>query len=361
VLLETYVDQARFTGGCYRAANWIEVGITEGPGRQDARHEGALRVKKVFLYPLRGDWRARLCAEPPGPSRHRAQRVRAETIDAEDWAEQEFGSAPVRDRRLQRRLVRVAHDFYARPQANLPQACGTRAKTKAAYRLLDHGKLTLAQLLAAHYQSTVERMAAHQVVLAVQDTTTLTYSLHHATEGLGPITNLPTGARGLLMHDTLTFSVEGVPLGLLDVQVWARAADAFGKKHQRKQRPIAQKESRKWLCGFEAAAAAQRQLPDTVVVSVGDREADLYELFELALRGPEQPKLLIRAEYDRLLADGQGHLWAAIAARPVAGMQEVQVPKRPGRPARVARLAVRFARVELQAPRSRPRLAPVQL
>jgi hypothetical protein len=361
VLLETYVESARFTGGCYRAANWVEVGTTNGRGRQDARHEGGMPVKKVFLYPLCGDWRERLCAQPPGPTRQRSLWGRREPIAAEDWAEQEFGSAPLRDRRLQRRLVGMAHDFYARPQANLPQACGTRAKTKAAYRLLDHDSLTLPQLLAAHYQSTVARMAAHPVVLAVQDTTTLSYSLHRATEGLGPTTNLPTGARGLLVHDTMAFTVEGLPVGLLDVQVWARDPRQFGKTAKRRAVPIEQKESRKWLRSFEATAIAQRELPGTVVVSVGDREADLYDLFELARRRPDHPQLLIRAEQDRLLRGEHAHLWEAVRAAPVAGTQEVRVPRRPGRPARVARLAVRFAPVELRAPSKRPHLAPVRL
>jgi hypothetical protein len=35
VLLETLVDPARYRGVCYRAANWIEVGMTQGRGRMD--------------------------------------------------------------------------------------------------------------------------------------------------------------------------------------------------------------------------------------------------------------------------------------------------------------------------------------
>jgi Domain of unknown function (DUF4338) len=64
VLLETLVDPARFTGTCYRAANWIEVGLTTGRGRQDRdhqRHDAA--PKTIFLFPLAADARSRLCAE----------------------------------------------------------------------------------------------------------------------------------------------------------------------------------------------------------------------------------------------------------------------------------------------------------
>jgi hypothetical protein len=52
-LMETLVDRQRFHGGCYRAANWIEVGLTSGRGRMDRTHQrhGA-EVKTVWLYPL---------------------------------------------------------------------------------------------------------------------------------------------------------------------------------------------------------------------------------------------------------------------------------------------------------------------
>jgi len=62
LLLETFVEQDRFTGGCYRAANWIDVGLTAGRGRNDRRHRASLAVKRIWLYPLRRDARKRLCA-----------------------------------------------------------------------------------------------------------------------------------------------------------------------------------------------------------------------------------------------------------------------------------------------------------
>jgi hypothetical protein len=53
LLLETLVDRQRFHGGCYRSANWIELGQTAGRGRMDRTHElhGA-QVKSIWVYPL---------------------------------------------------------------------------------------------------------------------------------------------------------------------------------------------------------------------------------------------------------------------------------------------------------------------
>jgi len=60
VLLETFVERERFRGSCYRAANWIYVGQTQGRTRQDRRHQLQAPVKDVFVYPLQRDFRQQL-------------------------------------------------------------------------------------------------------------------------------------------------------------------------------------------------------------------------------------------------------------------------------------------------------------
>jgi Domain of unknown function (DUF4338) len=57
VLTETFVETGRFTGASYRAANWTFVGQTKGRGKLDRRHEHALPVKDIYLYPLHRNWR----------------------------------------------------------------------------------------------------------------------------------------------------------------------------------------------------------------------------------------------------------------------------------------------------------------
>jgi Druantia protein DruA/Transposase DNA-binding/Transposase Tn5 dimerisation domain len=355
LLLETYVDQQRYKGTCYRAANWSEIGETQGRGRQDREHRQASSVKRVFVYALDTGARRRLCEAELKPKPQTVRPAR------QDWAEIEFGEVQLGDQRLNRRLLVLARDFYARPQAQIPQACQTRAKTQAAYRFCKHPNTQMDVLIEPHRQASQQRIAEHPVVLAVQDTTSLNYSTHPATQGLGPIASQPNGIIGLIVHDTMAFSVEGTPLGLLDVQCWARDSADFGKKHKRKQRPIEAKESHKWLESFRRVAQVQRYCPNTMLVSVGDREADVYELFHLALEDPRGPKLLVRAEQDRLLEDGQEHLWPMVAAQPVAGIQEIHIPRRLTCSARVARLEVRFAQVTLKPPKTKSQYGPLQM
>lgn len=97
-------------------------------------------------------------------------------------------------------------------------------------------------------------------------------------------------------------------------------------------------------------------------MSVGDREADIYELFKVALQDKASAKLLVRAEHERLLADGQGHLWERVAGEAVSGgIQVIRVPRRGSRQAREAHLEVRFSEVTLKPPQKKTALGEVTL
>jgi hypothetical protein len=105
----------------------------------------------------------------------------------------------------------------------------------------------------------------------------------------------------------------------------------------------------------------QRQCPQTQLVSVGDREADIYELFLWVRQEPGRPALLVRAEHNRRVQQEHGYLWEQMAAQPLAGIQEVRVPRRANRAERTAQLEVRFGAVELRSPKHGPRMPNVEL
>jgi hypothetical protein len=353
VLLETFVDAALYRGSCYRAANWIDIGTTAGRGRQDRGHHARGSIKRILVRPLCARWRQQLTGEE-------VQSVTRLDLPAADWVEHEFGAVNLPDARLRQRLFTLARDFYARPTANVPQACGSRAGTKAAYRFFDHAKIDMKTLLAPHYQATMQRMAGEPVVLAVQDTTSLNYTAHAATEGMGPIGTTAQGPQGLILHSTLALTPQGTPLGFMDVQCWARDPQDVGKRERRKSTPIEAKESNKWLNSYRAACDVAARLPATSVVSVGDRESDVYELFELAAHTEHAPGLLVRAEHDRKVLEEQKHLWPAVHAQPLAALQVLCLPRQGNRGAREATLEIRWAALKLCPPqRLGPGKAPV--
>jgi hypothetical protein len=120
--------------------------------------------------------------------------------------------------RLNRRLLVLAQTFAAQPEAPINQASGDWQATKAAYPFFANPHATPAAILLPHQERTLERMQAHPLVLVVQDTTFLNYTHHPATPGLGPIGG---HQQGLVMHSTLAFTPDGLPLGVLAQQIWA--------------------------------------------------------------------------------------------------------------------------------------------
>ncbi|CAB1081300.1 hypothetical protein D1AOALGA4SA_8955 [Olavius algarvensis Delta 1 endosymbiont] len=346
VLVETFVDPSRFAGTCYRAANWSFIGQTAG------RRDGI--PKNVLVYPLSNQWREILCQQPPI---RLGEIARPET--PQHWAEEEFGTVRFYDERLKQRLYTIAQDFYSCPEANIPEACGSKARTMGAYRFFQNPKVTMDVVLSAHSEATIDRIKQHRVVLAPQDTTTLNYSTHPMTEGLGPVNNTDDKAVGLLLHDTLAFTEDGTPLGVLDAQCWARDPEDKGKRYRRKDLPIEQKESMKWLRSYQKVAEIQKLCPQTMLISIGDRESDVYELFVEASKEPDGPKLLVRAEKSRRRKVDQKFLWDVMAQQDVAGCLKIHVPRSGSRKARDTWIDVRFAEVKLTPPKRYPCDAPI--
>lgn len=357
VLLETFVDEQRFAGTVYKAANWQRLGETAGRGRQDRDNAQALGKKGVYLLPLQRDWRTVLCQRPapllrPAPA----------PDPGASWAEQEFARVDLPDARLRPRLVRLAEAFAEHPTAPISVALnGEASQTKAAYRFLHNPQVDLPTLLAPHYEATVARIAEEALVLIAQDTTSLNYSAHPATRELGPINTRADGAQGLKLHDTLALTPAGVPLGLIDIQVWARDPQQMGQARTRKQRALEDKESQRWLTSLQRTAEVQRLCPNTRLVNIADREADIYELFQAAVERPQGPHLLVRASRttQRQVAEEQTHvpLWQYLPEQPLLGGCTLQIPARGGRKARRAQLELRAAPIQLRPPK-RLRTAP---
>lgn len=272
------------------------------------------------------------------------------------WAVAEVGSAALGDRRRTRRLAQLVSDLAVRPGDGIPAACATPAATKAAYRFLADEAIAAADILAAHVAATSARLRGAETVLALQDTTTLDFTAHAALVGAGPLAH--PARTGLLVHSVLAASAAGVPLGLLHQHVWARDPDAVGQRHARRQRPTAEKESQRWL---DAQAATQQALPaGTQIVTVADREADIYDLF--AVDRPPTCELLIRATHNRRIAEEAGYVWDAVRGAPVGDVVPVAVGRRADRAPREALLTLRWAAITLLPPRNRPdraTLAPI--
>lgn len=275
------------------------------------------------------------------------------------WIEEEFGEVELGDERLNRRLLEIVKRLSENSQGSLPATSQDPAMLKAIYRFFDNDYIEPNDLLCGHIAATYRRMAQEKLVLAPNDTCLLDLSTHKTTEGLGPLGS--EAQQGLLMHNMAAFTEEGVPLGLLSQFVWARDPENFAQLKDHKTRPIEEKESYKWIRSLETANLASEFCPQTQIVCVGDREADVYDLFVYERRPGVE--LLIRSAQDRCVAGEEKYLHTAMQATPATATFELHIPARNGQTARVAQMEVHWREVTLQPPskRAKEHLPAIQL
>lgn len=189
--------------------------------------------------------------------------------------------------------------FTADPTASVPKACRSWGETMAAYRFFDNDSIDWRAIMAPHWQQTQQRMAEQSVVLCLQDTTELDFNGQEAF-GLGPLSY--EAQRGMYLHPTYAVTPGREPLGIVDAWMWAREKkDKFGMRG-------GPKESLRWIEGYERIAEMAPNLPDTRLVYVADREADLVPLMLRAQELGTPADWLVRAQHNRCLPEGE-KLW----------------------------------------------------
>jgi len=360
-LMETFVDTG-YSGACYRAANWIAVGKTKGRGRQDRFKEHALSAKAIYVYVIEKDFRKRMGLHPEDGLGRLAPQ---EGLEGEDWAEKEFGGAPLGDARLSKRLVSVAAAKAAEPErAFSGVAQGDWASVKAYYRMIDQPEesaVSLPNILAPHRGRTIRRMKGQKAVLCVQDGTDLEYTHLAQCEGLGEIGTNQTGAksRGLHLHTTLAVAPNGLPLGVLRADCRAPQGRSPDEERPAFAIPIEEKKTFVWIEHHRDLVDLVTQMPNTRLIEVCDREADFFEMFD-EQRKDSCVQLLVRAKHNRNITEEPFKLFQAVRQEPVQSRARVHIPRqsarpkrskqkaRPKRPGRTADMAVRYMRIQLR-------------
>ena len=354
-LVETFVDPAH-DGACLRAANFLRVGATAGRGRQDRENRRAAAVKSVYMYALAADWRRRLGVPFVA---HAPAVAPGAGLDSAVWAENEFGGAPLGDRRLSARLVRSAALLAEYPgQAICGNAKADRSAVDGHYRFVEQpagSAVTVENILAPHRERSIQRMRTQTTVLCIQDGTDLNFATRPDCGGLGIIGRNQTSAKtlGLHLHLTLAVNGQGLPLGVLRCGFDERGGDGQGAGKVDR--------TRRWIDGLADTAGAVRELTGkTRVVAVMDREADFFELFD-ARRRFGRVEVLVRAKHNRRLSEAGAKLFARMRSGAPCGHIEVEIDRlterlkssrkkaRPARAKRTARCEIRYRNLTLPA------------
>lgn len=229
------------------------------------------------------------------------------------WAADEMKTVNLGDKRLHKRLLFLFDKLGNSPNLSIPAACGGWHETKAAYRFFDHEEVTTESILRPHIESTFSRMKQHSIVLLLQDTTTLNFTGQKEREDIGPINH--EKHLGLLLHPILAVTPERLCLGVLDTYHWAREKvrhrTTREKSRDNHKIPLEEKESYRWLKAYRKANEIALQVPETMVVTVADREADIYDLYHEAQhaylsQGDTAAYWLIRSSSNRKILNNNG-------------------------------------------------------
>ena len=261
-------------------------------------------------------------------------------------------SRVVRRRTAQKRGADFLAALVDKRTACIRRLGGGRAEQVRFGRFLHNTAVTAGEMIAAAAEHTACASRGRHV-LAIQDTTELNFSAHRRSKrGFGTVGN--GRDIGLFLHPVVVADAEsGGLLGLAEALLVNRTRRPTA---HRRARPMAKKESQRWLDGL--SAAGQVLSSAQMVTVIADRECDIYA--ELIAARPATVHLLIRAGQDRALVGG-GRLFATGDGFPPAARRLIAVPARPGRPARMTEVAIGFGAVAIARPVHAPKHWPASV
>jgi hypothetical protein len=273
------------------------------------------------------------------------------------WLDGELAGCSLADERLTKRLRKVLAQLGSDMGQSIPLVCQDWANAKAAYRFFSNERVSEADILAGHLQSTRDRSAAAAgPVLVLHDTTEFSYQ-REKLEAIGITKAINSGRDkagrlrshtvcGIPMHSSLAVTTEGVPLGLSAIKFWTRkkfkGTAALKKKINPTRVSIDKKESVRWLDNLKQSTEL---LGDPGrCVHIGDRESDIYELFCAAQEAGTH--FLVRTCVDRLAGEGDHTIADEMDEVAVKGLHRIEVKDSNGDPDEAV-LEIRYRRIRV--------------
>ena len=271
------------------------------------------------------------------------------------------------DKRLNKRSQLLIAALAIDPQLSINASCDGWDETHAAYQFLDNDKVTPPEILKPHYEATLDRMKTQPVVLIAQDTTELDYTAHPAKDA--KCLNMAQRF-GFYEHVQLAVTPQGLPLGVVGTKSFDREPESLGCAHDRRTAAIENKESHRWLQALRVAFELQESCPDTQVVSIADREGDIYDLYvEYRDHLGPRAEFLIRAQQARSTLQPNPLMGPKAYCKvldelrqsPLLETLKIDLTATSKRDAREACLEVRALTVTVKPPHARKHLKPVTL
>ena len=261
------------------------------------------------------------------------------------WAEVVFGNATLNDARRTLRLVRFAALLARYSGSSAARACeGNHAMLTGAYRFIRNDAVSATMIRKAGFEATAKASEEIKELLALEDTTSLSYK-HEVAKELGKLGKVNDKSRGWWVHSVLLVnSLTLQTVGLIHQEWWLRPDKAENAD---------EKESGKWQDAAEFTAKQMTfQMPK--VIAVCDREADIYDY--LTYKTEHEERFVVRAKHNRKMLASDSRLFDTLKTQPLAGDYMLDIPqktlknkngKKINRPTRKAKIAVQYTEVTL--------------
>jgi hypothetical protein len=268
-------------------------------------------------------------------------------LDIAVWAERQFGDCELGDRRRTKRLVKLATQAAAMPDASTPRQTENWGDCKAAYRLFDQDDVTFDTVIAPH--CAMSRAVSPGIWLVLNDTTEINYGYDRMLKGVGRVGSLQN--RGFYLHSALVVGSEtDVIVGLAGQELYARPLKKV-KRVNSSQRKQLKRETDVWGRVIDRVGVAPGEAR---FVHVCDRGADNFDVYCHLIE--QKAGWVIRAaQLKRQVRDAEGcerSLNEVVCAGPLLGSYELQVRANRGQPARTAFIELRCARITMPRPSS---------
>ncbi len=254
------------------------------------------------------------------------------------------------DQRLNKRYSQICKQLSNDISSSIPANHADRDQSKATYRFFSNAKISPDKLIAGHVSACFAKVNEQDqsFYLVLQDTTGVVYTGKKGAAQLGPLNYKHN--RGFYLHSSLLTSCSGVPLGVFKQSFIERTQAGLGQGGQRRQWPIEQKETYRWLAHFKATQDYFRHYPNLQILEIADREADFYEFlvaYDSTLA--KNVHYLIRSKHDRRIANTKDQtIQKRLAQSPIRGQYQVELTDRRKAKKRIAQVQLRYEQLRLQ-------------
>jgi hypothetical protein len=279
---------------------------------------------------------------------HGGAVVSSLTLNVSQWAEQQFGTCELGDKRRTKRLVKLASHVATKPDAATPKQTENWADCKAAYRLVSQKKVTFNAVIEPHCSLT--RAVEPGTWLVINDTTEVNFGCDRELFGVGRVGS--NQGRGFFLHTAMIVGAESDEVvGLAAQELYLRPLKKVKRVTSAKRKKKLKRETDVWGCVIDRVGRAPE---GARFIHVCDRGADNFDVFCHLLE--QQAGWVIRAaQLKRQVRDEANRecsLEDALRGQTVLGSYEFQVPANYDQPARKAHIEIRYAQVVMPRPKS---------